>query len=454
MKRKFLTFIMIAAAFCVFASVSVNAETYPFTYDSENVTVKLDSGSSKADYFYTIKFLPLKADPEKSGDAKAAAYLSGLKWYPFYGTAIDVSKLLPAKPAIEGKEVYVAIVSAAKFAGGVALEDIMTVNLPARAEAPKLKKDFELVYDSKDGADNIIVKLLDGANIGQGLQYKVELGTWMDHDFKASSLEIPRSNMPSGGAIELRIKAGEFIFPAKGKTPSITVEKAAASKAAKVKVQSLSRGPKIKLDSGRDSGLMGVKAGQEYRLWKSSAWDVWTALKDESGMLKTLQTTAPQENGLLLVQIRTAASTDGKKPASAPSVLDVTPPSKATVSGNLTGIKGTAITSYDITVTLTGNNEFKSMGTDSDCKTWITGLPAGLSVKPGSTVASGGKTLTLVVSGTPTAAKTESPIAIKIPKTAYMVGGVDAFKEMAINVMTTADPPVQAKMTITEAAAP
>jgi hypothetical protein len=343
MKTKISSFIFAAVIMmtAVLTAAPVNAGSiglpedsgeaaYPFVYDYLTETIKVIGRTSLADYFYTVKYKPAKADPSEKG-IKPENYLTKLKWYPVYGTAVDVSKSIPMLPQFAGKEVYIGIIGASELENGVSFNEIMKIELPARAKAPKAKRDFEVRYTLED---TVTITKLASANIGDGLQYRIGLGTWMDVTLP---MIIPMKNIPAGGIMEIRVKAGAYTFPARENSSAVTVNQAAASESAKIKLSVPAKKPKIKIAPAKDSGLSGIKSGQEYRLWNGYGWDSWKMLVNASGMLDILQSTVPQADGLKLVEVRTAATADGKRPASLPVILDVTIAPAATADANLIG---------------------------------------------------------------------------------------------------------------------
>lgn len=416
--------------------------SYPFVYDNSNLTIKEETNTStSAAFFYVVKYDPAKAEVTATNNAaKAEKYLNGLKWFPIYGTAIDVSKFVPKAPPAEGKQVYVGIVDKAGLLSGANFANIKKVELPARAVTAKANKEFTVKYVG----DDVKIEVASGANVGAGLEYKVELGTTWSV-IPSAGLTISMADVPFGAAMEIRVKSGAYTFPAKGKTPEVEVLNAAYSTPAKVKIAVPAKGPSLKLDASKTNGIAGIKAGQQYRLWTGAAWGTWTDLEDKATTLDDLKATVAQD-GLSLVQVRTKAPEDGKKPPSAPAIFDVTPAPTATATGNLTEVKDAAITPYDITVTLTGNLKFIEILDTVDCSKWIGNLPAGLKATPKATVAADAITMTITISGIPTAVK-DANITVKIPKASV----TNAAKDISMNVMNGS---AQAKFVITAPVSP
>lgn len=94
------------------------------------------------------------------------------------------------------------------------------------------------------------------------------------------------------------------------------------------------------------------------------------------------------------------------------------------------GAKDSQITQKEITLTALNGAGFgklekdKVIGTDP---AWVlTGIPAGLAVKVKSTVPEGSKTVTLIISGTPTAVADETAIGIKVLGTSLLGGETPA----------------------------
>jgi hypothetical protein len=87
---------------------------------------------------------------------------------------------------------------------------------------------------------------------------------------------------------------------------------------------------------------------------------------------------------------------------------------------SLAGEEG-RIFSGNVTITLT-NETFTGIAANADLSAWFTGLPGGLSAAVQSAVAAGAKTLTIAITGTPTAVSAAAKLSITIPATALSRG--------------------------------
>jgi hypothetical protein len=122
----------------------------------------------------------------------------------------------------------------------------------------------------------------------------------------------------------------------------------------------------------------------------------------------------------------------------------ITLPAASAAVTAVTGLGGEEGKAFNGSITLElTNDRFTAIAADTDLKAWFKTLPAGLSAKPQAAVAAGAKTLTIAITGAPTAVAA-TPLEITIPgdvlnrKTALPADDDDEAAKIAVTEDTLA----------------